>query len=142
MAVSFNAPRSGQRQARQPKPLDKDALNRLALHYVGKYATTRGKLSDYLRRKLHERGWAEEGNDPDIAALVERFSELGYIDDRAFAEMRAESLGRRGYGLRRVSQALTIAGIAEEDALPVRAAAKERGWDSALAYARRKRIGP
>ncbi|MBB5685614.1 regulatory protein RecX [Sphingobium boeckii] len=142
MAVSFNKSRSGPREPRQPKPLDAEALNRLALHYVGKYATTRGKLSDYLRRKLRERGWAGDGAGPDIIALAERFSALGYIDDRAFAEMRAESLGRRGYGVRRVSQALTVAGITEEDAAPVRAAAQERGWESALAYARRKRIGP
>ena len=30
-------------------------LRDLALHYVGRYATSRKKLSDYLRRKLRER---------------------------------------------------------------------------------------
>ena len=139
--VSRRPSNTAPREPRVPKPIDAETLERLALHYVGKYATTRAKLGEYLRRKLRERGWAGEGSF-DIPALAERFSDLGYIDDRAFAEARAEALGRRGYGIRRVSQALTVAGIDEADAAPVRAAAGARGWESALAYAKRKRIGP
>ena len=141
MAVNHRPSNKTPREPRAPKPIDAETLERLALHYVGKYATTRAKLGDYLRRKLRERGWAGEGIF-DVTALAERFAELGYIDDRAFAEARAEALGRRGYGIRRVSHALTMAGIEEADAAPVRTAAGERGWESALAYARRKRIGP
>jgi len=142
MAVSFKPSNSAPRAPKPPpKPLDAAAVERLALHYVGKYATTRAKLGEYLRRKLRERGWEGEGSF-DISALAERFAEQGYVDDRAFAEARAEALGRRGYGIRRVSQALTVAGIEEDDAAPVRAAAGERGWEAALAYAKRKRIGP
>ena len=40
-----------------------------------------------------------------------RFVEAGYIDDAAWARMKAGSLLRRGYGERRVSQALHAAGI-------------------------------
>ncbi|KTW08260.1 RecX family transcriptional regulator, partial [Sphingomonas sanguinis] len=36
-------------------------LERLALRYVERFATTEGKLVDYLTRKLRERGWAGEG---------------------------------------------------------------------------------
>ena len=39
-------------------PLDAAALERLALRYVERFATTRGKLTDYLRRKIREIGRA------------------------------------------------------------------------------------
>ena len=38
--------------------LDGPALDRLALRYVEKFATSTGKLTQYLQRKLRERGWA------------------------------------------------------------------------------------
>ena len=45
------------RERRQPPPLDAAALERLALRYVERFATTRGRLTDYLTRKIRERGW-------------------------------------------------------------------------------------
>ena len=68
------------RVPRRPVPaLDRPALERLALRYVERFATTRGRLTDYLRRKIRERGWDGEMADP--AAIAERMAELGYIDD-------------------------------------------------------------
>ena len=126
---------------KQPRPpLDSDALQRLALFYVGRYATTGAKLRSYLQRKVRERGW--EGEQPDFERLVERFKALGYIDDGAFASSRAASLQRRGYGERRVAQALQAAGIGDEDAADANALAREGAWAAALRFAERKRIGP
>ena len=64
----------------------------MALRYVERFATTRGKLAAYLSRKIRERGWAGEPIDPAIVA--ERMATLGYVDDRLFAEARARSLAR------------------------------------------------
>ncbi len=120
-------------------PLDTDALNRLALHYVGRYATTTAKLGSYLRRKVLERGWNE--SDPaDIAAIVERCTALGYVDDRAFAETRAASLGRRGYGGRRIGAALQGAGIDRDLAAEVMPD-DDAAYRAAEVYAQRKHIG-
>jgi regulatory protein len=132
------------RPARHKKPappLDIAALERLALHYVGRYATTRAKLRSYLARKLRERGWTDISS-PDLEALANRFAALGYVDDKAFADARAASLQRRGFGTRRISQALNAAGIEAEDAAEARAAADEGSWLAACRYAKRKRIGP
>jgi regulatory protein len=121
------------------KPLDAEGLDRLALHYVGRYATTQAKLADYLRRKVRERGWAGE-NAPDVDAIVKRCAALGYVDDRAFAESKSTALSRRGYGERRIDAALKNAGIAPDiaqDVMPDDDAALA----AADAYARRKRIG-
>jgi regulatory protein len=123
------------------RPLDGEGLERLALFYAGRYAVTRAKLRQYLHRKLRERGWTGEG-EPPVERLVNRFAELGYVNDGAFAAARADALTRRGYGLRRVNQALRAAGIEEEDGAVARDAAAAEAWDAALRFAERRRIGP
>jgi len=131
----------GSRRARRPpKPLDSARLEELALAYVARFATSAAKLERYLARKLRERGWDGEVA-PDLAALVRRYVELGYVDDAAFARARSGSLLRRGYGPRRVRQALGEAGIAEdvrEEARPGEAAERR----AALALARKRGLGP
>jgi regulatory protein len=122
-------------------PLTPEALEQAALAYAGRFATTRVKLADYLRRKLRERGWAGDAA-PAIESLVSRMAELGYVNDRAFATARATTLGRRGYGARRVSEALRAAGIKEEDASEAKAAAAAGAWTAAVRFAERRRIGP
>lgn len=132
---------SPQRNGRKsPKPLDSASLNELALAYVARFATSAGKLSTYLARKLRERGW--QGDDSaDVAAIVGRFVALGYVDDAGFARAKGGSLLRRGYGERRVSQALDAAGIAAEDRGEAIGTARERR-QSALVLARKRRFGP
>jgi regulatory protein len=128
------------RERRSPPPLDAAALDRLALRYVERFATSRGKLTDYLRRKVRERGW--EGPPADPAGVAERMAGFGYVDDRAFAEARAGAMTRRGLGERRVRDAFRAAKIGEEDAAQVAPALADAAVDAALTFARRRRIGP
>lgn len=130
-----------ERNKKPRPPLDEAALERLALFYAGRYATTRAKLRSYLARKVRERGWTGDGQPP-IETMVDRFSELGYVDDRAFASARGAALQRRGYGERRLDQALHAAGIEAEDAAEAREQARSGAWESALRFAERRRIGP
>lgn len=120
-----------------PPPLDAAALERLALRYVERFATSRGRLADYLARKLRERG-ADGAVDPQAVAV--RMAERGYVDDAAYAEGRARGMARRGLGVRRVAVALRGDGIAPEEI--ARATEDGSPIDAALAYARRRRIGP
>lgn len=133
-----------QQRTRKPRPpLGEEGLERLALFYTGRYATTRARLGAYLARKLAERGWDGAGRADEAAErLVRRMAEAGYVDDRLFAAGKAASLGRRGYGVLRVRQALAAAGIDEADAAEARAAAEQGAWAAALRFAERKRIGP
>ncbi len=128
------------RRRANPRPIDAARLEEVALAYVARFATSAARLGQYLRRKLRERGWAGEG-EPPITALVEKMVGLGFVDDEAFAKAKSGSLLRRGYGARRVDQALNAAGIAKEvrgevrgDKLVLRAAA--------LSMARKRRLGP
>jgi len=131
---------SRRRTPGRARPLDPARLEALALAYVARFATSAAKFERYLRRKLRERGWDGE-SEPDLPALVGRYVELGYIDDAAFARAKSGSLLRRGYGERRVRQALGEAGIAEqvrEDTRPSEAAARR----AALTLARKRGFGP
>ncbi len=135
-----SAHRPKARERRPPQPLNPARLNDLALYYVARFATSAAKLEAYLKRKLRERGW--DGESPAaLDVLVERFVANGYVDDAAFARSRSGSLLRRGYGKRRIDQALHAAGIAEELRDEVRAGeAAQRA--AALALARKRRLGP
>ena len=133
--------RDGNRRRRTPPLLDAGRIEELALRYVSRFATTRSKLRNYLTRKLRERGWDGE-QDPDLDALVDRFARLGYVDDAAFAKAKASSLSARGYGMRRVRQALAQAGVSESDGEDARNDAEGNAVEAALRFARRRKIGP
>jgi regulatory protein len=139
MAQTWHSRRRGERPAR--RPLDERSLEERAIAYVGRYATTRARLADYLKRKLTERGWAGTA-PPAIDELVTRLASLGYVDDESFAVARASALRRRGYGARRVDASLRAAGIDPS----LRATAGESDEDetlrAAVALARRRRLGP
>lgn len=111
------------------------------MRYVARYATSEAKLANYLRRKVAERGWGDDTASAPIDAIVARCVDLGFVDDRSFAEARVRTLSARGYGGRRVGVALSLAGID-------RALAAELAPDAEVAraaaetYARRRRFGP
>lgn len=138
---------------REPRPLNAAQLQELALGYAARYATTAAKLRRYLERKLGERLWTPP-DPPDIDALVARITGLGYVDDRAYATLKARELAGRGFGQRRVRSTLAAAGISRNDAAAVFAAdasadnddnadrAGDSPYISAIAFARRRRFGP
>jgi regulatory protein len=133
--------RRGSRRERRARPLDQAALQELALNYVARFATSRAKLSSYLVRKLRERGW-NGSTEPDTAAVVDKVVDLGFINDAAFAGIKAASLTRRGYGKGRVRIALAASGIGVEDGSVALALAEEQQLAAALRFAERRRVGP
>jgi regulatory protein len=134
-------PKPGSRARRTPTPLDQRRLEELALRYVGRFATTRAKLRAYLDRKVRERGW-QGTEQPAIEPLVTRFAELGYVDDAAFALSKSRALAGRGYGKRRLTEKLRLAGVEDADSAAARALADSEAVAAALRFAERRRIGP
>lgn len=137
--------RGGAARAKRVRPpLDQAGLHDLALAYAARFATTGARLEAYLRRKLRERGSAEEtesGRPVDIPALVSRMIELGYVDDEAYARMRSRDLSERGFGARRIEQALWAAGVGE-DVRTDHAPAEAESRRAAVQFARKRRLGP
>lgn len=132
---------TGRRNRRPRPPLNEEKLKELALAYVARFATSRAKLAAYLARKLRERGWEASG-EPPIEALVAQAAEAGFVDDAAYALAKSRALTARGYGSRRVRQALHAAGIGEADGEAARDHAREEAVEAALHFARRRRFGP
>lgn len=126
-----------------PRPLDSARLDELALAYVGRFATSEARLARYLGRKLFERGWDDAGLSSDaVAAAVAKCARLGFVDDSAFAQQRGGALGRRGLGERRLRAQLSVDGIKADVAAPVLDSARDARMTTALAFARRRRLGP
>lgn len=138
-------PRKGgyaQREARVLKPLTRARLDEMALSYVARFATSAAKLEAYLARKLRERGWdGAEDAASAVAAIVARCVEAGYVDDETYARMKSGSLLRRGYGQRRITQALGHDGIAADIREEVAPDPRE-ARAAVVALARRKGLGP
>ncbi len=140
--------RSRRRKPRVRKPLDAVTLRDLALSYVARFATSGAKLEAYLHRKIRERGVAggddaDDGEAPqlDVNGIVEQMIDLGYVDDEAYAKARSRDLMARGFGARRVNQALYAAGIDESirgDQEPSQAAARR----AVILLARKRGFGP
>lgn len=141
----MNTSSSRRTKKRSPRPLDAVSLRDLALSYVGRFATTGAKLEAYLARKIRERGVAEDAEgrtmDLDIRGLVEQFTARGYVDDDAYARAKARDLGARGYGARRVDQALWAAGV-DENVRSDHAPSKAERRRAAIVMASKRRFGP
>ncbi|MFO6446252.1 RecX family transcriptional regulator [Erythrobacter sp. NE805] len=134
------------RGARRVKPpLTEANLRDLALHYAARFASTGARLEAYLSRKIRERGLAADADGrviaPDLPALVARLVELGYVDDDAYARMRARDLGSRGYGARRVEESLRHAGVGE-GLRRVHAPGEAASRRAAALLAAKRRLGP
>lgn len=146
-----------QREKKQRPPMDARRLRDLALHYVGRYATSKARLVRYLSRKIGEVGWADGAPPVDLPSLAREFEELGYISDSGYAQMRANGMAERGFGHRRIEQDLRANGIDDSvraqllriggdendpnDFDPQRLLALDRNA-AAITFARKKRIGP
>jgi regulatory protein len=141
----MNTSSSRHAKRRRSKPLDSTSLRDLALSYVGRFATTGAKLEAYLARKIRERGVAEDPDgrmvELDVSGLVEQFVERGYVDDDAYARSKSRDLSSRGYGARRVEQALWAAGV-DQQLRESNAPSLAERRRSAIVMATKRRFGP
>ena len=127
------------------------SLENSALFYLRRYAATVKGLRRVLLRKVDRALKVHPGVERVQAVqwvdeLLARFEKNGYLDDRRFAEVRAGSLQRRGASVRLIQVRLRAKGVSPElIAQSVRGLAEEGrppDWVAAVAYARRRRLGP
>ncbi|MEC7656226.1 MAG: RecX family transcriptional regulator [Pseudomonadota bacterium] len=138
------------KQRRMPRKATSKRLERVALHYLKRFSSSSENLRRVLMRRV-ERSARAHGTDREegaaaIDAIVTKFQEYGYLNDRAYAEMRAGSLFRRGSSLRVIRYQLSLKGITGDIVDAVIADLMEEEPDpdrrAAVAYGRRRRIGP
>lgn len=135
---------------KKPKKVSPAYLERAALHYLERYASSSANLRRILMRRVLKSAEAH-GTDPEegarmIDALIARYQETGLLDDAGYSRMRAESLHRRGASARMTRMKLAAKGVAADDidaALDsLGETVKEPDLAAAVNYARRRRIGP
>jgi regulatory protein len=132
---------------RPPGKVTAAYLERAALAYLERYASSAENLRRVLTRKVERRCRLRDEEPGPFMPLVEttvrRTVESGLVDDRRYAEARAASLRRRGGSARLIRAKLAAKGVEREAA----AAALADDTDdaervAAEALARRRRLGP
>ncbi|MEE8444566.1 MAG: RecX family transcriptional regulator [Alphaproteobacteria bacterium] len=125
-------------------------LENVALWYLQRFAASADSLRRVLLRRVETSARAHDTDRAEGAALVEaiiaRYQQSGLLDDSAYARVRALSLHRRGASIRTIRVRLKAKGIGGGDTdLAIRALAQEAAEPdlvAAIAYARRRRLGP
>jgi regulatory protein len=124
-----------------------ELLERWALQYLGRYASSAENLRRVLMRRVRRR--APESVPAAAAlidALVERYRESGLLDDAAYAAARVQSLHHSGASMRAMRARLAAKGVPAADVADavsdLRAAASDPDLAAACVFARRRRLGP
>jgi regulatory protein len=135
-------------KAQQGPPPDARSLHDAAVRHLARYSATQVGLLRVLGRRIDRWARAAEAA-PEIVAtaqqaardVVAKLAAVGAVDDAAFAARRARSLARAGRSRRAIGAHLAARGVSAEltAALPYD---PEAELTAALAYARRRRMGP
>lgn len=144
--------KEGERDARRrvPRKVTPERLEKAALSYLERFATSADNLRRVLMRRV-ERSARIHGTDRDDGAqwvdgIVARLQRAGLLDDRVYAEGRALALFRRGGSRRLIRHRLAAKGVGEDDIAAALAALEDEAPDpdlaAAAAYARRRGRGP
>lgn len=141
---------SRQRRRQGPRKVSEGYLERAALHYLGRFATTEANLRKVLERKIRRRN--EDNAAPSdeqrgwVDAVVAKCVRYGYVDDANYARSRVEALIRKGKPTRMIAQDLRYKGVPAEIADAALNDVRDEGdqdadRQAAAAYVRRRRFG-
>ena len=118
-------------------------LKNIALFYLERYDASSAKLTDVLKRrvkkfKMQELDIPKETNTW-IQQIVQECQNLGYIDDKRYAEHQVNLLSSQGKSARFIVQKLKTAGI--DDDLIQSFLDKDDDLERAKIFAHKKRLG-
>jgi regulatory protein len=137
----------------------KARLHNIALHYLERFSASRESLRRVLERRVFKAQRVHGGDAEQAAAwiaeVLDTLQRQGFLDDARYAENAARSLAQRGHSLRAVRSRLAAKGVAREhvdaaldhlaeEMAPAGQDPAEVDPDmaAAVAYARRRRLGP
>ena len=132
-------------------PYDSAALERAALRYLERFASSAANLRRVLERKIRRRLPPEDDMPAEagamVAAIVAKAIAQGWIDDAIYAEQKARGLHRRGASLRVIRQTLAHKGIGAETRETALVRLEEETGPkldlaAAITLARRRKLGP
>jgi regulatory protein len=133
------------------KPITAKRLENIAAAYVDRYASSAGRLRDVLLRRVRKARHAEapvvDDAETIIEGIVAKYVTGGVLNDRRFAEHKADALRRRGTSQRRIREKLALARVGRDDVDHALASLRDESdgdgeFAAAVALARRRRLGP
>ena len=133
-------------ERKPPRPVTSAFLERAALAYLERYASSSANLARVLRRKVQVR-CRLRGEDPAeflplVDEVVAKTTRTGLVDDTRYAEGRVASLRRRGGSARAIRAKLAAKGVGRDLVEAALAETPEDEEGAARAFARRRRLGP
>lgn len=140
--------RSKRRHPRPNRAWTVTDLEAYAVRYVARFDCTEQRLRSVLTRQLKAR--AENDAEPanhalltSIDRLIDRFKELGYVDDQRFAERLVESLRSKGASTRKIRERMRTRGVSPEVQANLMGARATRDEElaAAVTWVKRKRLG-
>lgn len=129
-----------------PRKVTPAYLQRAAMSYLERYASSAENLRRVLRRKVDKR-CRLRGEDPAefhemIDEVVAKSLRSGLIDDARYAEARVATLRRRGGSARAIQAKLSAKGINRSTIAAALEGEEGDEQEAARAFARRRRLGP
>lgn len=129
-----------------PRKVTPAYLQRAAMSYLERYASSAENLRRVLRRKADKR-CRLRGEDPAefhemIDEVVAKSLKIGLIDDTRYAEARVATLRRRGGSARAIQAKLSAKGINRSTIAAALEGEEGDEQEAARAFARRRRLGP
>ena len=149
-----DAPKRPRRPAGPPPNAAR--LREAALAHLARFAATEAGLRRVLERRIARWARAAEAEGQsreaiaasavaltaEIAGIAQSLVAAGAVNDAAFAESRARRLARSGHSRRAIAAHLAAKGIESETATAALPEGEEAELLAALAFCRRRRIGP
>lgn len=133
---------------REPRKASPGYLERAAIYYLERYASSVANLRNILDRKVKR---SVEAHGTDLAEgrqwiedVLRKLVAMGLLNDAAFAEAKTRSLLRQGRPKRTIGMALRAKGIGQDDLEKALSAVEDPDADlkAAVVFARKRRFGP
>jgi regulatory protein len=135
-----------------PRQMTERRLQNIAKYYVERFATTAAHLRRVLVRRV-DKACKHHGDDrtkmiPWVEATVEKLVKLRIVDDARYALDRARALRRLNRSPQKIRAHLMAKGVPSSlvrDAIAATEETETGGdatYEAAVAYARRRRLGP
>jgi regulatory protein len=136
------------RPRRRPRRITPEYLEKAALFYLERYASSSENVKAVLRRKVWRAARETEVDEAAaqgwIDEVVAKLRRTGFLDDAAYARMRVLSLRRHGESARSIRMKLAAKGLDADTIEPALAQDEDENDDiaAAIVFARRRRRGP
>jgi regulatory protein len=132
-----------------PKKITESYLHNAGLHYLQRFSTGTENFRRVMMRKVdrscrHHKDQNREECAAMVETLIEKFARSGLLNDADYTRAAVATLRRRGESARAIAARLRAKGLPPEEIrknLQVDDG-EDAGFQAALRFARRRRLGP